>query len=510
MNSSLELKAIYNSFDTRMNMYEFDEVPKDQVDGLYPDLEKIKTNALAVACLMTDNAIIENTNGYSLHCNTHTLSQSIYYKKSHQDDKEVFNCPLHKREKFHDDLVPGFGSAFLAKIGSKNNKIITAGHCVGNAKTRKLYPKDELDKIRVVFRFHKTNPNLEKRDFEKKDVYKIKKIIKFNLGSPSDPDFAIIKLDREVEGITPIELGFSPQLGNEVYAIGCPNGTYVKTASIGYAHIKEIDDNFIHSPIDTFSGNSGCPLISRKSNKAVGIVIRGETDYILNYNSTKKRVIVCRINSGYELCQRIKSTIFDPHRIISKNGRLLRKKQSNINCEIFLDKIKETFEGSFFNRKIAFGAMFTVFAIPISVASIIYENKNIDKLFSELEYYKKISLQSNHKINVLEAKFLSEISDESLSFKEKCKISRNMAAYSVNEREALHIQNIEVKQFNRRFSPEKVHILSTYILSRNQNLMHFQSKKFLKIMHDKDPSHSTSSLKIEDKVLFMLRNYIDN
>lgn len=510
MNSSLELKAIYNSFDTRMNMYEFDDIPKDQVDGLYPDLQKIKTNALAVACLMIDTAIIENTNGYSLHCNTYTLSKSIYHKKSNQHDNEVFNCPLHKREKFHDDLVPGFGSAFLAKIGKKNNKIITAGHCVGDQDSGQLYPKEELDKIRVVFRFHKTHPNLEKRDFETRDVYKIKKIIKFSVGNISDPDFAIIKLDREVEGITPIELGFYPQLGNEVYAIGCPNGTYVKTASVGYAHIKEMDDNFIRLPIDTFSGNSGCPLISRKSNKAVGIVIRGETDYVLSSNSKKKSVIICRINSGYELCQRIKPAIFDQHRIISKNGRLLRKEQSNLNCELFLEKIRETFAKSFYNRKVAFGAMLTVLAIPISVVSIISENNNIDKLYLELEFYKKIRFQSNYKINVLEAKCLNEISDKSLSFKEKCKIARNMAAYSLKEREAIHIQNIEVKQFNRRFSPEKVHILSTYILSHNQNLMYFQSKKFLKIMHDKDPSHSTLNLKMEDRVLFMLRTYIDS
>lgn len=56
----MEPKALYHDgIDTRMNMYEFDILPPEKKNDSYPDLEQIKTNALAVACLMPKWALIK-------------------------------------------------------------------------------------------------------------------------------------------------------------------------------------------------------------------------------------------------------------------------------------------------------------------------------------------------------------------------------------------------------------------------------------------------------------------
>ncbi|WP_044882502.1 serine protease [Neochlamydia sp. EPS4] len=313
------LKALYHDIDTRMNIYELDSLQEDEKKALYPDLANIKANALAVACLMTSNEILETRWGYKLHPGLINLSELVSDKPIERSKPyETFNASLAPTEKFRTELVAGFGSGFLVR----EDEILTAGHCVCvNDASSQLKPKSAMDNIRVVFRYHKPDQHAEKKIFNENDVYKIKKVLfySFSYGDPTVADWAWVKLDRPVSGgIKPIEVDFSATMGQSIYAIGCPNGTAVKCAGVGYSTIKNVTTDQIESDLDVMAGNSGGPIIDRVANKAIAILIRGNEDYEIDKKHEKKtgerRVINFCVPSAtgkYEIGQRIPSRILN-------------------------------------------------------------------------------------------------------------------------------------------------------------------------------------------------------
>lgn len=223
---------------------------------------------------------------------------------------------------------------------------MTAGHCVCDKTTSQLKPKHELDKVRVVFRYHKDEQHRDKTAFNQEDVYKIREVLfhSFYHSNANDknpdwaqvPDWALIKLDRAVVGIQPIQIDFLPTIRSSIYTIGCPKGTAVKCAGIGYSTIKKISSNRIESDTDTFAGNSGSPLIDRATHKAIAIHTRGHQNYTIDRDHKKRtgerRVISFRITQemiasgkkGYAISQRIPLGILDFHKCrvqASRNGR---------------------------------------------------------------------------------------------------------------------------------------------------------------------------------------------
>ncbi|KIC74151.1 trypsin-like serine peptidase [Candidatus Protochlamydia amoebophila] len=386
--------------------------------------------------------------------------------------------------------------------------------------TGQLYPQFEMDKIKIVFRFHKTDQNIDKRNFDKNDVYKIKKVINYNYNSlnyetgytgPKDPDFALIKLDRPVEGIAPLEINFSVEMGREIYALGCPTGTAVKYA--GPAFIKEINSDLIRGDTDTFGGNSGGPIIDRTTHKAIAILVNGYKDYVYDEVHRKStgetRVITFRITTemfsknGYKYSgfQQITPEMLDAHRIIAKKGRKIRKEQSNSNSDYFLKCITDSLDESVLIRKVAVGMLFTVIAIPGAVLSIISDTNKIKQIHSELNFYEQLRKRSNYKLNALEAKHENELSSNHLSTKERYQVARNMVAYCITEEEAIILQKIEVQEFGRRFSPDKVYKLLLDINRKKSPLTHLAAKRILKHMQKMDPDNTIVNTRDPDDII---------
>lgn len=72
-----ETESLYFDVDTRMNMYEFNNLSPLERMNLYPDLGQIRANALAVACLMKIGRILANPPGYILDDKVPTLSDVV-------------------------------------------------------------------------------------------------------------------------------------------------------------------------------------------------------------------------------------------------------------------------------------------------------------------------------------------------------------------------------------------------------------------------------------------------
>jgi hypothetical protein len=220
---SVQPHVFYHGNDRRMNLCELNQLPDEEKKKDYPGLDKIKDNFSAVACLMKSNQLdekigVDGGSYYSLSNNVRTLNDVV---KNTVDERIKdangvplgvrFGVPLADDEKYQHELAPGFGTAFL--IGKK--KLLTAGHCICDLTTSALSP---LNTIRVVFGFYRNENDADRRHFGQNEVYEIKKVLKHSFNhrhyakdytGPRDPDWALIKLKRNVVGITPIKLSGS-------------------------------------------------------------------------------------------------------------------------------------------------------------------------------------------------------------------------------------------------------------------------------------------------------------
>ncbi len=535
--TSLCTKALYHNEDTRMNMYEFDNLAPEQRAGRYPDLDKIKETAEAVACLMTDYSIIETQNNYTLRDKTLTLTETVFHTPiSRANPKIKFEADLAEHEKFRTELAPGFGSGFLILKGKKNNIFLTAGHCVCTDDSLKT--KDALSKIRIVFRYHKTQADADKRVFDKKDVYKIKRVISYSYNSQDTTvrDWALIKLDRVAAGIKPIQVDFTATLERSVYALGCPSGTAVKAAGIGYSMVKKVESDFVYCDVDTFAGNSGCPIIDRATNKAIAILIRGNRDYEIDEEyrkaTGKKRVITSRTNpavSGYEKGQRIAPDIVDFHKLVAMKGRKKREWLSNQKSEKFVNDLEAKKKEWKFNRNFCGALMFTGIGIPGGLLGAILNHCDVKTVDKDFALYKQmIGLYyrvHNIKINSLEVVHLKEIAvsrcknfeqlEESVEYLSKhvrgyegCAVDtvtacddlelvRNMVAYDIAMDDARTLRKFEVEVFKDRFSPDKILDLLLYQSTKDVNLTVQARKRILKQMQKRDPENESVHLGVE-------------
>lgn len=182
--------------------------------------------------------------------------------------------------------------------------LVTAGHCVaeeGQTIENKKTPLCEA--YSWVFDYKKIKKgdfNLEQMN--KDNVYNCGKVVFATL--TKEFDYAIIKLDRKVVGRNPLKLNLENRvnLKQKLFVIGHPSGLPMKYAD--GAKVFGNFDNYFSTNLDTFGGNSGSPVFDLKSNEVVGILVRGDADYInskLDGNSCM-RVNTCDANR--ENCQK--------------------------------------------------------------------------------------------------------------------------------------------------------------------------------------------------------------
>ena len=203
---------------------------------------------------------------------------SNYNIKSESLGSAIGLCP---GERFYNQFSAARCSGFL--VGT--DTIVTAGHCM-------QYTSDCSD-IVWAFGYYKGVTQL-KAD----DVYTCKKVIKQVVNS-NGLDYAVVQLDRPVVGRKFFRYRTSGKISDSanLVVIGYPSGLPAKIAD--GASVRDNENSYwFSSNLDTFGGNSGSAVIDSSSGLVEGILVRGETDYVVSSvnGSSCYKVNVCPNN----------------------------------------------------------------------------------------------------------------------------------------------------------------------------------------------------------------------
>lgn len=191
-------------------------------------------------------------------------------------------CP---GEKFVENSSLSTCTGFLVS----NDLMITAGHCM----------KDKEDCSNNIFSFdyHQSRATGEYLILPKENVYRCKQVISSSYGTFSKTDYAIVKLDRPVEGRKPLRIRRLGKIDSKesVFVLGHPMGLPQMYTPNGKIR-SNIGLNSFVTNLDTFSGNSGSPVLNASTNMVEGILVKGEDDldYDIELGCYKNRV--CRDN----------------------------------------------------------------------------------------------------------------------------------------------------------------------------------------------------------------------
>jgi V8-like Glu-specific endopeptidase len=305
----IEPKTRFSKVDHRKNIYEI----KDR-GGFYPIAAE---RSESVACMINQYYFRRTSDG-EYFVDTETLNQHLQWSYSTQCGEQ---------ESFLDEPVPGSATAFLVD----NRFILTAGHVVCKNKSD-ILNEERIRKTLVVFGFQKNQPNQSTYKFKEKDIYRIRKVVAYRYSQGAD--WALIKVDRAVEGRTPLRIDFVSEisLNADLYMLGHPSGLPLKF--VDGAKVRNIRPSSFQTDLDGFGGNSGSPVFDKTRHLVIGILVSGPArDYHVteNYRNTGlRRVQVRQVNSafeGFENVQKVNRLLFVQHYLLAKRGDLRAQHQ---------------------------------------------------------------------------------------------------------------------------------------------------------------------------------------
>lgn len=152
--------------------------------------------------------------------------------------------------------------------------LVTAGHCVNS--------KFDCQGNVWVFDYNMDKETGKaKTKVDPKNLYKCAEIVNYKYGWDIGNDYALIQLDRVVEGREALEIRKegAVQVGEKITVIGHPSGLPSKVA--GGAAVRSIEPReYFVANLDTFGGNSGSAVFNATTNVVEGILVRGEKDYV--------------------------------------------------------------------------------------------------------------------------------------------------------------------------------------------------------------------------------------
>jgi len=196
-------------------------------------------------------------------------------------------------EKFVDQRLNADCTGFL--IGE--DIVATAGHCMKD--------KFDCEHFSWVFDYKLKGPDDKKyHKVYPENVFTCKKILTSAYARGKDLDFAIVQLDRKVEGRTPLELRTEGRVkdGTNLAIIGHPSGLPLKFAD-GAEVIKNTSKDFFSANLDSFQNNSGSPVFNQDTGVVEGILIRGDMDYHWAYKDKCNRVNIIKLNCKERDCR---------------------------------------------------------------------------------------------------------------------------------------------------------------------------------------------------------------
>lgn len=184
------------------------------------------------------------------------------------------------QERFSHQNTTSTCSGFLVS----ETLLVTAGHCIRSEADCKIN--------RWVFDYRVESSEQVEVRVPRESVYSCKRIVTRAYGDSED--YAVIELNRPVKDRRPLSIRRSgtADVGAPLVSIGYPSGLPVKIAT--GATVRELRENYLVSNLDTFQGNSGSAVINLLTGEVEGILVRGETDYVVDPVLGCKVVNVCR------------------------------------------------------------------------------------------------------------------------------------------------------------------------------------------------------------------------
>lgn len=175
-------------------------------------------------------------------------------------------------EPYYNQPSGAFCSGFL--VGP--DLIATAGHCV---------EENKCPQVAFAFGFQMNSNNTPVMTFPQTEVYGCKRVVAREL--TNQQDYALVQLDRPVTNHKPLTMARRTPVANEpIYVIGHPAGLPKKAA--GGANVRKLGNGFFSANTDTYGGNSGSAVFSQQTHEVLGILVRGENDFVQTPNQCQK------------------------------------------------------------------------------------------------------------------------------------------------------------------------------------------------------------------------------
>ncbi len=215
------------------------------------------------------------------------VKEPDWYSHHNQDQYILNTLPYGERynlgidtEAFYHEPCLAYGSATGFLVAP--NLVVTAEHVI-LGKT-----DEELKSLRFIFDYKLEDAtHVMNIEVSEKQVYKFKQVVNSGSRSHNDEtdfrdDWCILELDLTVAGVNPLELS-NPELvvDTPLAMIGHPRGLPQKASMKGEITAIE-DDHLYQCNLDSFSGNSGSPVLDLNTLKIVGIFTRGRKDFERN------------------------------------------------------------------------------------------------------------------------------------------------------------------------------------------------------------------------------------
>jgi V8-like Glu-specific endopeptidase len=185
-------------------------------------------------------------------------------------------------ERYADVINAGNCSGFL--VGE--DLLVTAGHCMRS--------KFDCENAKWAFNYQNNSLEASGNELNASEVYSCAEIVNQSLSTVSKNDFALVKLDRKVEGREVLKFRTEGRIkiGEPLVVIGHPSGLPTVVADGAFVRTED-NDFFFKANLDTFGGNSGSAVFNANTGTVEGILVRGERDYIYDQEAKCNRVYEC-------------------------------------------------------------------------------------------------------------------------------------------------------------------------------------------------------------------------
>lgn len=183
-------------------------------------------------------------------------------------------------ERFADQPVFDVGTCTGFLVDEKH--LVTAGHCIlPNGIVDNDLKHPFCESFSWYFDFNTAaGPQSTQQIIKKKNLYRCVRVVRAetiqldSTGANPGNDFAILELDRRVEGATALKLSKAQvALKQRIFTIGHPFGLPAKFSGLAPIHTNTSAYEF-NANLDTFGGNSGSPVFDTSKN-VVGILVGG-------------------------------------------------------------------------------------------------------------------------------------------------------------------------------------------------------------------------------------------